>query len=460
MTRIAAILHGTPQQPSRPWPRFVVSRAQWSALLRENLTLLGAWADTTHVHALFANNATPDPPTDPLACLIVSIEVEVGFYPALSPVHPGAAWFERAIHDLWGHKAADGEDRPWLDHGHWPQTHPLAARPGPRPPAADPPEFVEVAGSALMQWPIGPIGSGIAEAAHLRLTLDGTAIVRAEARLGYTHKGVLTLMRGKSPRVAARFAARLAGDATVAHAIAFARATEAALDIAPPPRAIALRAVMAALERTTTRLDDLGTLAALLGATHLHGQCGLWQEYLRRGLAAAFGHRMCMDCVVPGGVAGDADPMGLSALRPILEALLDDLPSIRAGFARDSLAARLTGLGRCATEGDAADRCARRLDAIAADVALVVPLLSDLPEGPANVALPSHSGEGLGLSSSARGDIRHWIRIDNGQIAAAFPIDPGWHRWPLAEAGLVGAEAADAEAICVSFGLPVSGMDL
>jgi Ni,Fe-hydrogenase III large subunit len=53
--------------------------------------------------------------------------------------------------------------------------------------------------------------------------------VRLEARLGYTHKGTLTLMRGKSPRTAARFAARLSGEATVAHGIAFARATEAAL---------------------------------------------------------------------------------------------------------------------------------------------------------------------------------------------------------------------------------------
>ena len=41
-------------------------------------------------------------------------------------------------------------------------------------------------------------------------------------------------MRGKSPRAAARFAARLAGEATVAHSIAFARATEAALGCEVP----------------------------------------------------------------------------------------------------------------------------------------------------------------------------------------------------------------------------------
>ena len=446
MTRISTILQGAAMEPCRPWPRYVLTRDQWSALLREPLTLLGAWADTQQVHALFEDAASA-------RILPVSIDVDVGFYPALSPAHPVAALFERAIHDLWGHKAADGDDRPWLDHGHWPHTHPLAIRPGPRPPSADPPEFQEAVGGALMQWPIGPVGPGIGEARHLRLTLDGTRIVRAECRLGYTHKGTLTLMRAKSPRIAARFAARLAGDATVAHALAFALATEAALDVEAPPRAAALRATMAALERVATRLDDLGTLAATMGAAHLHGRCGVQQEYLRRGLAATFGHRLCMDCVVPGGVAGDADANGLSGMRQILGALLADLPAIQQGFSHDSIAGRLAVLGQY-------DRCRRRLDAIAEDVAFVIPLLSDLPEGALSVALPLHSGEGLGRVPSARGEIWHWIGLDHGQIAAVFPIDPGWRRWGLAETALVGAEARDAALICCSLGLPVSAMDL
>ncbi|MEI7711308.1 MAG: hypothetical protein WCI94_07740 [Rhodospirillales bacterium] len=446
MTQLQTILQGAAAEPSRPWPRYVLVREQWAALMRAPLTLLGAWADTQQVYALFADPASG-------AVLPVSIEVEVGFYPALSPTHPDAALFERAIHDLWGHKAADGEDRPWLDHGRWPHTHPLSIRPGPRPPSADPPEFQEIAGEGLMQWPIGPVGPGIGEAQHLRLTLDGTKIVGAECRLGYTHKGTLTLMRSKSPRTAARFAARLAGDATVAHALAFALATEAALDVEAPPRAAALRATMAALERVATRLDDLGALAALLGAANLHGRCGVQQEYLRRGLMATFGHRLGMDCVVPGGVAGDAEANGLSGMRQILGALLAELPAIRAGFAAGAVAGRLEALDRD-------DLTQRRMDAIAEDVATVIPLLSDLPESPLSVALPLHSGEGLGHATSARGDIWHWLRLDHGQIASVFPIDPGWRRWKAAEAALLGAEAGDAELICCLMGLPVSAMDL
>ena len=453
MSEALAILQTATPEQCRPWPRSALTTEQWSALMRVEVTLLAAWADTIHVYALWRDAASG-------SVLLVSIAVESGFYPALSPHHPVAALYERTIRDLWGHMAADGADRPWLDHGHWPHTWPLAVRPGPRPSSADPPEFLETPGDTIMQWPIGPVGPGIGEAAHLRLTLNGTRIVRAESRLGYTHKGTLTLMRSKSPRVAARFAARLAGDATVAHSIAFAAATETALAVEVPPRAAALRDLMAALERIGTRLDDLTTLVGMLGADYLQGRCGLQQEYLRRGMAATFGHRLMMDCVVPGGVAGDADANGLSAMRQVLGALLATVPAIRGYFQTDVVAGRLTGLGVVKRQGDAAERCQKRLDAIAADAAAAIALLRDLPEGSLSVALPLHSGEGLGTAPSARGDIWHWLRLDHGQIAAVFPNDPGWTLWPLAEAVLVGADARDAALICCSLGLPVSGMDL
>src|SRR4029078_13549167 len=91
------------------------------------------------------------------------------------------------------------------------------------------------------QLPLGPVHGGISPPAHLRVAIIGESIALTEVRLGYAHKGALALMRGKSPRAAARFAARLAGEATVAHSIAFARATEAALGGEGPPRALALR---------------------------------------------------------------------------------------------------------------------------------------------------------------------------------------------------------------------------
>ncbi len=217
------------------------------------------WADTGHVHAILHDEAAGEP-------LLASTRVEAGRYAALSPARPLSAWFERMVQDLWGHTAAGGIDqRPWLDHGHWPQARPMALRPDDLRGRSEPPEFLPVEDEDLDQVPLGPIHGGIEPAAHLHLTGRGETIARLEARLGYTHKGTLALMRGKSPRAAARFAARLSGEATVAHAIAFAQATEAALQAEPPPRAVALRAVMAEMERIAGHLGSLGAIGEAAG---------------------------------------------------------------------------------------------------------------------------------------------------------------------------------------------------
>ena len=69
--------------------------------------------------------------------------------------------------------------------------------------------------------------------------------MRLEARLGYVHKGTESLMAGLPVERAAVLAGRVSGDSTVAYALAFARATEAAHDMAVPARALWLRALMA-----------------------------------------------------------------------------------------------------------------------------------------------------------------------------------------------------------------------
>ena len=179
------------------------------------------------------------------------------------------------------------------------------------------------------QIPLGPARGGIEPAAHLRLGVRGETIVRLETRLGYTHKGTLGLMRGKSPRAAARFAARLAGEATVAHSIAFARATEAALGCEVPPRASALRDVMAAVERIVHHLDVLSAIAEAVGLEMLSARPAWHAEMLRRATDVAFGHRLMMDCVLPGGVAADIVPGGPEAIGRALSALAAELPDLR-----------------------------------------------------------------------------------------------------------------------------------
>jgi hypothetical protein len=376
-------------EPCAPWPRHVLPPDEWVAIGGDpSRALVALWADTARVYALLGDAAGE--------MLFVSTEVADGAYPALSPKQPLAARFERMVHDLWGHVAVEGADRrPWLDHGRWTRTVPMSLRPGSPGGASEPPEFMPVDDDRMDQIPLGPVHCGIAPAAHLRLTVCGETIVRAEARLGYTHKGTLALIRGKSPRTAARFAARLAAEATVAHSIAFARATEAALGVEIPPRAAALREMMSMVEQITARLEHDDAAAEL--------------EAIRRASGSAFGHRLMMDCVVPGGVAADIAPGGYEAIRD-------------------------------ATRGTGA--------------------LPALPEGATSVPLPNESGEGIGHAVGAQGEIWHWLCLDHGQIASAFLCDPGWAKWPALEASLVDAPLDDVPSMLAAAGLSSSGVDL
>src|SRR5438309_6415451 len=88
--------------------------------------------------------------------------------------------------------------------------------------------FLPSEGEGLPQIPVGPVHAGIIEPGHFRFTANGETVVRLEQRLGYTHKGIESLMAGATLEKGARLAGRVSGDSTVAYALAFAQAVEAA----------------------------------------------------------------------------------------------------------------------------------------------------------------------------------------------------------------------------------------
>jgi Ni,Fe-hydrogenase III large subunit len=428
-------------------PRRRLSYDAWSRMAGEaSPPLLALWADSREIYALLRDCDSP---------LLVSMELDGSGYPALSPARPTALWFERTVHDLWGHRAIGATDaRSWLDHGRWPRNTPMTVNTGQVGPA-EPPEFLLP--EALDQIPLGPVRGGLEPAAHLRLAVEGETIRRAEVRLGYTHKGTLSLMRGKSPRAAARFAARLAAAATVAHGTAFARASEAALGVEVPPRASALRGLMAEIERILCHLDALSAIAEAAGLEVL-ATSSAWQAELQRAAAdVAFGHRLMMDCIVPGGVAGEITPSGGEAIGQALSALVAELPSLQ-GLTR-AMRQQISGHG-VAGEG-AVMRAGERLAAIGDAIGLARARLGALPEGALSIALPVGSGEGIGFAKApGGGEIWHWLRLDHGQIVSLFMCDPAWQQWAELEAVMAGAQLGELSLILASFGLSTSGADL
>ena len=496
------LLMAAPALPCAPMPRRALDGAGWAQFARAladdlTLELRAMWADTAQVYALFLA------PEDG-AVFLVSVTVESGLYVALSPARPSAVLYERMIHDLWGHTAADARDlRPFLDHGAWSATPPLAARPLPNLTAPEPKEFLPVEGEGLHRIPVGPVHAGIIEPGHFRFTAQGETIVRLEARLGYLHKGTLGLMLGKSPRVAARFAARLSGDSTVAHAIAFARATEAASNLLPPPRAEALRCVMAELERIANHLGDIGAIVNDAAFALLQARFVWHREQFLRATEAAFGHRLMMDAVVPGGVSVDLAEAGAVAILSVLDALAAEWDDLLATYDNSaSLADRMqtTGIlntalaasfapggfiGRASGQaadlrrvpgyglyrdidvqmpvldtGDVDARVRIRMAEIVESSRLLRLLLTRLPDGALIERLNAVSGEGVGWAEGFRGDIWHWLRIEGGNIAAVFMADPSWRQWPLLEVAVEGNIVADFPLCNKSFNCSYSGVDL
>ncbi|RMG58060.1 MAG: Ni,Fe-hydrogenase III large subunit, partial [Gammaproteobacteria bacterium] len=346
------------------------------------------------------------------------------------------------------------------------------------PPDADYP-FRAVQGAAVSEIPVGPIHAGIIEPGHFRFQVVGEEVLRLEERLGYVHKGIEKLAEGRDVSGLLRLAGRVSGDSTVAHAWAAAQACERALSIEVPRRALLLRALACERERIANHLGDVGAICNDVGFAFAHMQFGrLREQWLRRN-AEAFGHRLMMDWVVPGGVAGDLDAGLLQPMREDQAQLADELGRLeRILLDNASLDDRLVGTGRLSRgdaealgclgyvgrasglsedvrhdqpyppydelplrvpvreEGDVAARLYLRIDEMRVSLRLLHELLNRLQPGPVRVAcpLPGDEVEGLGRVEGWRGEVLAFVRLDaGGRVLRYFPRDPSWFNWPALE---------------------------
>src|SRR5262249_34502029 len=286
----------------RPYPRLVVDEDGWrfaaSQLSAGRGTLLGLWGDAGAVHmAVLDENAR--------GLAVVTMPCPDGHSASVGALRPPAIRLERAVRDLYGLEPVGSPDtRPWLNLGCWDVQHPLGERRD-APARGAPYPFLPATGEGLHQIPFGPVHAGIIEPGHFRFTANGETVVRLEQRLGYVHKGIEGLMAGATLDMAARLAGRTSGDSTVAYALAFAHAVEAAMDVEVPPRAIYLRALMAELERLANHFGDIGAICSDASFSLMHAHCGILREKTLRAAQSCFSHRLMMDAVVPGGVARD-----------------------------------------------------------------------------------------------------------------------------------------------------------
>jgi len=489
----------------RPWPRYEVEAAIWTELAQRlgagEGDLIALWAEPDVVHLALRAPA-------PVGPCVVSIRVVAKAVPSVGLHHPPAIRLERAIHDLHGIVPSGAPDtRPWLDHGAWGISAPLGAATtaAPRDPADY--AFQPVAGHGLHQIPVGPVHAGIIEPGHFRFTANGETVARLEQRFGYVHKGIDALLIDRDLCSAGRVFARVSGDSTVAYSLAFAVAVEAALGAEVPARAQMLRGVMAECERIANHLGDIGAICNDASFALAHAYCGIFRERVLAACDAAFGHRLMMDGIVPGGVAVDITAEGAAGIIATLEALeqpfaeivnlYDETPSLQdrtctTGIVSRELATRWAAggyVGRASgrdfdarrdvayapydrlgefkvpvlERGDVDARVWIRIREVEASMLLVREWLRDLAAGPVRADLPKRAAtsEGVALVEAFRGDAFVWVRLDaQGRVARAHARDASWFQWPLLEAAIEGNIVADFPLCNKSFNCSYSGHDV
>jgi Ni,Fe-hydrogenase III large subunit len=472
-------------------------RAAIEALIEARATLLGLWGDKDQVHLALLEEPSA-------AIAVLTLSCPDGKFPSVGVAHPPAIRLERAIRDLYGLKPTGAADtRVWFDLGFWGVKEPLGANKKSRKPQ-DAYVFLPVEGEDLHQIPVGPVHAGIIEPGHFRFTANGEAVVRLEERLGYVHKGIDGLMRGADLDKGTKLACRVSGDSTVAYAIVFAQAVEAALKVKPPERAVWLRALMAELERIANHCGDIGAICNDASFSILQADFAILRERVLRASDACFGHRLMRDRIVPGGVTQDAAPGSLDGITALIEAIRGKLPELVAvydntaslqdrtvttGYLSPTLARAFGAggyVGRASgrafdarkavgyapydrldfevpvrDDGDVNARVWIRIREVEQSMRLLEQIVKQMPNGPTGIEIKSGPGEGLALVEAFRGDVLAYVRLgDDGKIERCHLRDASWFQWPLLEACVEGNIVADFPLCNKSFNCSYSGHDL
>ncbi len=465
------------------WALSVATPQTWqeaaSRLHAGELSLLSLWGEPGCAHLAVIDNQSSKPSLLRLPCA-------AGRFPSIGRLHPPAIRLERAMRDLSGLDAEGAPDtRPWLRHG-------------------APYAFLPAQGESLHQIPVGPVHAGIIEPGHFRFTANGETIVRLEARLGYVHKGIDALMAGAPLERAAQLAGRVSGDSTVAYALAFSQAIEAALGAQVPARAVWLRALAGELERLANHFGDIGAVCNDASFSLLHASCGWLREQVLRASDACFGHRLMMDRVIPGGMSCDLAAGGEQRLIALLATARKHFPelvelyentsslkdrTVGTGILSPALAQQYAAggyVGRASGRhfdarrapgyppydtlqfevpvvqaGDVNARVWIRIQEVEQSLALIAQILEQLPPGPICASISVAQGEGAALVEGFRGDVLAWVRIGaDGRVERCHLRDPSWFQWPLLEAAIEGNIVADFPLCNKSFNCSYAGHDL
>ncbi len=163
--------------------------------------------------------------------------------------------------------------------------------------------------------PIGPQHPALKEPGHFEIEVDGEIVTAANARLGYVHRGIEKGVEGLNWAAAMYMLERICGICSHVHATAYAIGVEKLAGVTAPPRAQAIRELVAELERVHSHLLWLGVAAHEGGFDTLFMYSWRDRETIMDILEALTGNRVNYSANLIGGVKFDVDEKQADQIR-------------------------------------------------------------------------------------------------------------------------------------------------
>ncbi|MBV9470727.1 MAG: NADH dehydrogenase (quinone) subunit D [Abitibacteriaceae bacterium] len=313
-------------------------------------------------------------------------------------------------------------------------------------------------GSERMIINMGPQHPSTHGVLRLVLELDGETVVKVEPVIGYLHTGMEKTMQSKMYQQSIVVTDRFDYTNSIGNNLVYCLAVEKLLGAEIPPRAQALRVIVAELSRLSAHLVWLGTHALDLGAMTVYFYCFREREMILDMFDMICGARLTASYMRIGGVVADAPPEFFKALDDFLKIMDDRINEYDYLLTQNEIFTRRTkGIGELTQEqiidlgasgpimraagiewdirkanpysgyenyefeipiganGDVYDRYLVRMEEMHQSVSIIKQALGGLPEGPVKcadrkISLPPREE----LANSMEAVIHHFKLITEG----------------------------------------------
>ncbi len=155
--------------------------------------------------------------------------------------------------------------------------------------------------------PIGPQHPALKEPGHFEFTVDGEIVTAASVRLGYVHRGIEKGTEDRTWTQNVYLLERICGICSHVHVTAYVVAVEQLAKVQAPPRAEAIRTIVAELERIHSHMLWLGVAAHEGGFDSLFMYSWRDRETVMDILETISGNRVHYSANILGGVKFDID---------------------------------------------------------------------------------------------------------------------------------------------------------